>query len=253
MKNPWSILVFLLSGFSVTLNAQTTPPTAECFDVVYLRDGSNYRGRILETHPDGGITFETWSNQVMNFLPKQVTKVKQNCPCSQPIYENPAQKWYNASRLGVMPGSSQLSSSYRNDNVLGVSLLHTTGYQFSRWVGAGLGIGFEDYGGNTPFSYPIFAEFRSYLSAPRRISPYAAVSGGWAATNKTVNNSSNDMWRGGLLGKFELGLVCGNHFTVHSGLSFQALERQWTNDWNQNSGIDQYLFQRLVFGLGLRW
>ena len=252
MRYLLGFFIILFSGFCVPIFAQTQPD-AECYDVVYLRDGSNYRGRILEMHPDGGMAFETWNNHVMNLLPKQVTKVKQHCPRSQPIYESPAQKWYNASRLGIMPGTSDVSHSYENDNVLGVSLMHTAGYQFSQWVGAGLGIGFESYGGYIPFSYPIFAEFRSYLSAPRRISPYAAVSGGWAATNKSVENAFNETWSGGLMGKFELGLVCGNHFTVHSGLSFQSMERHWANDWNQSSGTDQFLFQRLVFGLGLRW
>lgn len=231
-----------------------TQATAECYDVVYLRDGSNYRGRILEIHPDGGMAFETWNKHVLNLLPKQITKVKQNCPCGEPVFEGPAQKWYNATRLGLMPGTSEYSSSFDTDNVLGAGILHTTGFQFSKWAGAGVGLGFEYYGGYTPFVYPFFAEFRSYLSAPKRISPYAAISGGWAATNKTDKNAfENETWRGGMLGKLELGLVCGNHFTLHSGLSFQAMERSWTNDWNQNSGKDQILLQRLVFGLGLRW
>ena len=160
----------------------------------------------------------------------------------------PVKSMYMVSRLSTMPGSN-------GDLVYGWGLLHSAGYQFNRILGAGGGVGFEIYGGNTPISFPVFAEMRTYLGKPKKVSPFAVWAGGWGFVNNGSNDGDEgaDVWKGGLMGKFQLGLLFGNHFTVHSGLSVQAMERQWTNAWNQGFGTDNLLMQRLELGVGLSW
>lgn len=164
----------------------------------------------------------------------------------------PVKSMYMVSRLSTMPGSSWQAGG---GLVYGWGLLHSVGYQFNKVLGTGAGAGFELYGSGMPISFPVFAEIRTYLGKPQKVSPFAAWAGGWGFVNNGSNDGDEgeDVWKGGWMGKFQIGLLFGNHFTVHSGLSVQAMERQWTNVWNQGFGTDNLLMQRLEFGVGLSW
>lgn len=227
---------------------QKQPP---CRDVLVLRDGSVYRGTITAYQHDGELEMTTWSGGKITVASKNVRKVKQQCSDEANSVAARAKGgfrekgWYNAPRL----------ATYWADQQSGVGLQYSTGMQFNRMLGAGIGVGIEklsDYYSYDVASFPIFAEARGYLT-DKNIAPFYALGYGWALTRKGEDGDfegSIDQWKGGLLSQWQIGLRIGDFFTVHTGLRFQRKTRSWSRWWG-TQGEDRIFQKRFEFGLGI--
>lgn len=81
-------------------------------------------------------------------------------PCHE-IYAFREHGIYHVTSASVLPGIS-----YHNETQWGVGLNYNIGYQWNRWIGAGLGIGLENYAvtaGNGSLVFPFYAEARGYF------------------------------------------------------------------------------------------
>ncbi|MBV6438547.1 MAG: hypothetical protein EPGJADBJ_00171 [Saprospiraceae bacterium] len=244
------LLVFNLLLAFAPLPAQQN--SGDCTDIVYLRNGSEFRGKIIEYAPGGNLVLVTWSGVNMTVPADNVKRIVQRCKedkRQKGIYDFRERGLYNATRLGVLAGET-----YYRDNTSGYSLCHSLGWMFRRWMGAGIGGGVEifDPGGYEAATYPIFAEVRGYLLA-KNIAPFYTVGGGWAFTGKNGDEQQGftEDWKGGWMTKIQFGYRLGNHFTLHGGLSLQKKIRNWQSVWGNDRGQDRILHKRLEVGIGV--
>lgn len=249
MKTLRTLFVFNLLFAAVAVFAQQK---TDCVDIVRLRDGSEFRGRITAHTPGEGLTIVTWSGLTLQVAASSIKHIKQRCKdtgLSKP-YDFKERGLYNATRFATLVGDD-----YFGQNSKGFSLSHSTGWMFNRWLGVGIGAGVETYDPETSdiATYPIFAELRGYFFA-KNVSPFYVVSGGWAFAGKNSNDNSNyiETSKGGWLAKAQLGYRFGNHFTLHCGLSLQKNTVDWQSFfWNGERGRDRILHKRLELGVGV--
>lgn len=251
MKTLFTLFAFCLFSSASSLLAQQNPD--DCQDIVYLRGGSEYRGKITEYAPGGNLVIVTWNGVTMTVPADNVKRVVQRCKESrrrQPRdYDFKERGLYNATRLGVLVGQT-----YVGEKATGASLYHSIGWMFNRWIGAGIGGGVETFspdGFEAP-SYPIFVEARGYF-LEKNVTPFYTIGAGWAFTGKNAGSQwgYTDNWSGGWLAKMQIGYRLGNHFTMHGGLSFQKKTRDWRSTWGGEWGKDRILHKRLELGIGV--
>jgi hypothetical protein len=231
-----------------------------CRDVVRVRGGSVYTGRVLHHNDQGMLVIQTWSGTEARIPVSDVRRVVQRCdddvarrmPLAQKPYAFPERGWYSATRAGVLVASGEGES--------GPGLQHSMGFRFNRWLSAGLGLGLENFSpGNVSTTYPVFAEIRGYM-LPRNLSPYYALGAGWGFSDR--RNMSDfeggvSRWEGGWMAQGELGYRVGNHFLMYLGLRFQRQYRHFENPWgwwsngNGDRGTERHLRKRLQIGIGI--
>lgn len=248
-------------GSTSRLFGQTaTPVDSNCVDLIYLKNGSLFRGKIVEYKPGESLTVQTLSGLKLWFEDKQVRKIVQDCPKVRPAKTHTARQYsfrergiYNATRIGLLLGDAHWGQSAK-----GGFFQHTTGWQFSRMLGAGIGVGAENFTIDTDdaATYPVFAEARGYF-LPQKVSPYFSLAGGYAFAGKVRNNPDNwsnkvtDDWQGGWMARGNLGYRLGNHFTLDIGIRLQRKTRLWTARWGSNeTGRDRILHKRLEVSAG---
>jgi hypothetical protein len=226
-----------------------------CTDVVYLKGGSIFRGRITEYQPDGPLTIQTWNGLTMTVTHANVQRIVQECKRGR----RPAREYsfrehglYNATRLSVLAGRT-----YFGENTAGYSFSHSTGWMFDRRIGAGIGAGAEIFSPDAlgVNSFPVFAEIRGYALA-RHVTPFYSAGFGWGfvGKNETGQPGSTDRWDGGWMAKMQIGYRFGNHITVQGGLSLQKVVRHWQSfwgGWGGETGTDRILHKRIEFGIGV--
>ena len=237
------------------LKAQDTP---DCTDWLYLKNGSVFSGTIQSYTPGAEIHFKTWNNLDLRFDDSNVKRIVQRCKetgtgnAAQPkVYDFKERGWYHHTRLTFLPGRTY---GYYGGS-MGIALQHSSGYQWNRWFGTGLGIGGEVFNlDGDVATYPIYAEIRGYLTA-KRTAPYYAVSAGWAFADNSGDQQrtwgQTSHYKGGFMGDVQIGYRIGNHFTIHTGLRLQRKTRDWASLWNAENGTDRILHRRLELGFGL--
>ncbi len=252
----WLLLAVLAPWL---LRAQQPDPAESCTDLVYMKDGSVYRGKLIEHPLDGPLVLQTWSGLTVHLPAKKIRRVVQRCPDASLKIRATAPKpysfkergWYNATQLSYLAGNT-----WQGGAATGFSLHNSTGYSFNRWIGVGVGAGVDAYSPYLPFinqtTYPLFLETRGYLLA-KNVSPFYNLSAGWgfAGGGTTDRPGYEDQWQGGWLAKALIGYRVGNHFSLFGGLRFQRQYRNWTSTWDQSYGQDRILHQRFELGFGL--
>ena len=245
----------LLSLFILTTSlcfAQESPDS--CFDYVYLKNGSIYRGSITEFGDEGRIKMKTWNGHELAFNGKVVKKVVQRCKgqnagFKMKPYDFRERGWYHHTRVGTLCGMH-----YQDWVSIGFGIQHSSGYQLNRLLGIGVGLGAERFmvGDNDANTYPLFAEARGYL-LPQRITPYFEAGLGWAFAQRTGSErwGYTDQYSGGLMAQAKLGYRFGNHMTASLGLRFQQKERTWESINDGSFGTDKILHQRIEVGVGM--
>lgn len=255
------ISFFLASQWS--LHAQ-----AVLEDVVYLKNGSVVRGKILEYKPAENIKIEIFGGSVLVYPATEVVEIKKEESKTQPNtnintntytsdypkreLHNPEKGWYHYSsgKLGVgMSAMSQVAIS--------IGAYHSSGYHFNRKVGLGLGVGIERNGAFNML--PVYVDFRGYMmktSASMFYSlgvGYNAVlpsNGGWAWGEITKSS-------GGYYIHPALGVRFSSRNRVHTVIDFGCTiqsafntERRWTEwIWDPDTGMSQEVEQTAIMQL----
>ncbi len=252
-------LLFFTALLPLIGQAQQPAQHEGCTDIVYLRDGSIYRGKVIEQTLEGPLVIQTWSGMTLHLSQKKVRRVIQKCPdtgsarniAAPKPYSFQERGWFNATQLSYLAGNT-----WRGGVATGYSLHNITGYAFSRWIGVGLGIGVDTYSPylhniNQP-TYPVFVEARGYFLA-KPVTPFYAAGAGWgfAGGGAEDRQGFTENWEGGWLAQLQLGYRMGNNFCMYGGLRFQRQNRDWTNIWDFSYGKDRILHQRFELGFGL--
>lgn len=245
-------LLFLLplQGFSQSQQED------ECWDYVYMKNGSVFRGNITKLEQGGQIAITTWNGHHVFFDETSVRKIIQKCKDEKQVkvqkertYTFKERGIYHHFRLGTLNGID-----YYSDFTQGFLFQHASGYQFNKNIGVGIGIGAErfilfDRDSNT---FPIFVEARGYLLS-ERFTPFYALGVGYSLVdnrNNTENWGFEDTYTGGPMLQALFGYRMGNHFTLQCGLRYQKKTRDWISTNNGTYGRDKILFRRIEIGFG---
>lgn len=245
INNMRNALLMLSIALSLTATAQDS---LKCRDILWMRSGDRFQGKLLSYQPNGELHFQTWNGTDIWTRTESVRRITQHCG-ERRRYHFRERGWYHATR-----GSVTFGRDYYGYAAGGLSLLHSSGYSLERRLGFGLGFGLENYAMDDvgPVSYPIFAEARGYTRA-KSVSPFYAVGlgGAFAGRAETGWNLEESDWRGGWMALAQTGVRFGNHFTLHVGLRFQRMSRSWVSSWNGSRGDDRILYRRAELGIGI--
>lgn len=247
-----------LTGWAMALClpfAAMAQETYPCVDVVRLVSGHVFRGKIIKYQPSDSLHMETFGGAVLHIPDSKIQHIAQRCR-KQRVRGAAPPKPYNFRERGLYNATRAAALVAADD--LDFSLQHSTGYQFNRWVGLGLGIGVENLSYRdleTVPTYPVFLEIRGYLSA-QNLSPFYAVGGGWAFKGSEPDEETSgwwavrDTWKAGWLAQAQVGYRIGNHITAHIGVRLQHKSRTWQRNDN-TTGLDLMLHKRMEIGVGI--
>ncbi len=188
----------------------------------------------------------------------QIKRITQHCKDDKTRHSAPKpynfkeKGWYHHTRAGALVGQA-----YYGENKQGVLFQHSSGWQFQRLLGIGLGLGIDyfDPKGNDAVTYPIFAELQGFL-LPKNVTPFYNIGAGWAFTGRNSGEErwgKIDRWKGSWMAQAAIGYRIGRHFTVQTGIRLQHKRRVWTSVWGPESdfGEDRILHKRLIVAIGM--
>jgi len=238
----------------------------ELTDVVYLKDGSVLKGLIVNYEQGATLTFKLQNGEEIVIIDTEIARIVQDVrePKStsydelmngkvkakpkEQVYEFRERGFYNVMMLG------SLNTRAGNEFKMGVSFHNVSGFQFSRWLGIGLGVGIETYGtDDAEVIYPVFAEFRGYLNKKIK-APYYTLGAGYGFMTTNEKEFITEA-RGGWMLHPAIGLRFNgkkhNNLTADIGYKFQRAYFRRDFTFNGDIEIRDVLYQRLIIRVGL--
>lgn len=253
LRNMVFILALLIGN---QLNAQSSDKFVRT-DVVYLRNGSIFRGQIESYEHGKELRLRIDENQVVVFKAKNIKKIVQEADeaekiisekAIQKIYAFREQGVYFHSSLGYI-GGNNLFGEYIN----AFNVHAQAGYQFSRLIGAGIGAGVDFYNIGLGSILPVYGTARGYLKKSN-VSPYYQLAAGYGFPIHNPNNGFTDS-KGGYYLAPELGFRFGGsseaNLTVGMGLTWQKAAYTTTFGDTISKNVDNYTFRRFNLKIGL--
>ena len=146
-------------------------------DIVTLRNGSVYRGTIMEKIPTQHVMLKTLDGRVKIFPTDEVKSARMNVKAKVPnraLREpiTPKAGYFNNTDFGLLFGVRPWGGIGVRP---GVNMIN--GYQFDRFS-LGAGVGMASF--NSEHYVPVFLDSRVYLRKNDQTSPYLALQGGYA-------------------------------------------------------------------------
>lgn len=223
-------------------------------DVVYLKNGSVVRGKILEYKPAENIRIEILGGSVLVYPAGEVVEIRkeeskvqpQPQPQPQPTRErddrpkHTFEKGWSHFTVGKLGGGV----STWNTPILVAGFYHSSGYHFSRAFSVGLGLGMERNGAFNMI--PVGVDLRGYMMKTST-SMYYSFATGYAAVLPSAGSSW--LWgeikssSGGYYAHPALGVRFGSRNRVHTVLDFGIAAygifniKQMVWDWE--TGMEQ--------------
>ncbi len=254
MKTIHALLLLLALSFIVpqSLQAQT-----EQLDVIYLKNGSIYKGKITEYNPGQNYVIRTTDGVMVRIYISNIDHITTgDTPATEQI-RRPEETSPTPSARSYDPSErrpSRRSFVYRDKGyffqghlMVGgfeAGLHFVNGYKFNRWAYLGLGVGFDavlfaipgnvDYMG---FHFPVFLYYSGDI-LKRRITPFYAAEIGYAFHSgknglPVFGNSNNAHDLGGIMGGFGLGVRFFTRGKAYINLSFNLDVKNPTNRYDQ--------------------
>lgn len=239
-------------------------------DVIYLKDGTAYWGTIIDEGVSSRVMIRLSGGNVVVVEGRDIERIERGkkdtnkltpkkkkaepekksskLPKAPREYAFEEKGLYHATSIGALMGKEE------NSNPMGLAIHHTTGYLFNRWIGAGLGIGFDHYAtGGTESVLPVFGELRGYLSK-KKIAPFYAISGGYGFALRRIQKDIEDA-EGGWMFHPAFGLRIGadkrkNAF-IDIGYRFQRARYTTLFPFSGDVQIREYQYRRLTLRLGM--
>ncbi len=242
--NPiFSVLLFV-AFFCPALQAQKN-----ALDVVYLKNGSIIRGKLVSQGNDS-IKIETCCRNLFVFSNSEVMRLTFE-PSSGTIRmnsESNSQKgFYSYSTIGLLAGKSEVMDAP------GISLNSFVGYGFTNSAAIALGLGYEVL--HTDI-IPLKLGFK-YELTQRDNSPVIMFSAGYSfpLDEEKKEEYINYTYNGGLNAGIDIG-ICSYRsahraFTITIGYQYQRLTEKVSNEyWYNQTEINTYDFNKLAIRIG---
>jgi hypothetical protein len=243
------LLILFLYGTGICCAQQVSQ---RCTDKVILTSGTIWIGQIVQYENGGQVRMRTESGLDITIPEPTIKRIIQRCGRAREAFvARDEPRWYHATRFSALPGRH-----FNEENALGFSVQHSSGWMWKRLLGFGAGVGMDIFtpDGEQMATYPVFAEIRGY-GPPRRISLWYSLAGGWGfpvkKSSETTNNWVNSNWNGGLFFAPTVGYRVGNYFTIHAGLRFQQKTYQWAARNELSWGTYHVWNRRFEIGVGV--
>lgn len=271
-----------------TENWRAVLPVAEeekVVSTVTLNEGTVYQGIIKSYSPEGEIQIRLKTGTQISlmdtevkeityemprpkrgseYLPEKVATDKPTFERRKPVYEFKEEGWFNTTSFAFSFGKREqeevpffnpgFEEYYVTQSAVGFNIQHIVGYQFSRMLGAGLGVSFDAYDLEDSESVlSVFGHYRGYLSKSI-VAPYLGLNAGYgfALTNKSQGVKTAE---GGWMFHPEVGLRLGatakSNFTIALGYRFQDAYYVQERLFNGDIEYRNVTYQRFLFSLGL--
>lgn len=254
MKTQITLLFFLLTGL---LSAQAQDAPLE--DVVYLRNGSQLRGTLLENRPGGAVKIQLLGGSIFVLEQGEVDSIAKAPRFVDPKSILPLQRkktgWWNASTMGLNFG--QTAGGYNNTGTVGIAVHNVTGYFIHPAIGIGLGAGFDYYDSYYSPMVPLYLQVEG-MWIREGPTPYYFASGGYGLS---LSGEQQNGWGytrhedGGLFWQAGLGIRLFTQRDLHFVLqvAYRQQHRTITERYDWNNSVQELSITqpRLVFSWGI--
>lgn len=135
-------------------------------DVVYLKNGSIVKGKILMVDPDHYVKLKTRDNNIWVFEMAKVDSISHPVKVNTPIRTG----YYNLTEFGVLAGSTNNAKSAP------FTLMNVNNWQFANGFAAGIGVGVHFF--NETY-LPVVADFRYFIRKQGPL-PFVSLQAGYS-------------------------------------------------------------------------
>ena len=261
---------FLLAAFFLvaTFSSLSVSAQDDREDVVYLKNGSIYRGIIVEQVPGESINIETIGGNVFHVVIGDIVKITKEkkvlpatpAPAPAPQETYGRDRFYSHYHHAMCDSSGKREFHFRKrgyfntvqvlfDNLEG-GVRMVNGYKFGRLGYLGIGIGadflFKDMHGHADYSgvyLPLYLHYGGDI-LKRRITPFYSIEAGYAmrlnpnnnndfmgSGNIFTTNSNITSVKGGLMGGVGFGVKLYSRHKIFISLSAHANFKQAENTY----------------------
>jgi len=255
------LIGFLLSPGFLSAQKEAAP------DTIVLKSGGIIVGKIWKYNMRKGVLMQHEDGHLMEIAADHVARVtlqsgdsKAKEPKDKDISVRIGGKPYAFREKGfyyTVSGGALFGQTPQNDQGLGFGLHATSGYLFHHLLGAGIGLGFDNYsvtGYDGRQVMPIFGEVRGYLTKGNR-APYYTLQAGYGFAFKEEERGVHEA-NGGMLLHPALGLRLGAredvNFSFDIGYRFQRVTQvREFNPWSNETQEERIWYKRFALRLGL--
>ncbi len=250
MKNKIALYTFLFSlAFLFSFHPVSAQTNTQ--DVIYLKDGSIYRGQISGTTTDGSIKLLTHDNNLIVFNKSQIDSMKQESfkGKNYSTLNIKSKGVFSITSVGLMAGENGTGGLFETVN----------GYRFNHFlaIGGGVGIEYSDV-----VLMPLYFSLRSDLFSGKA-TPFIHADCGY---NFMVGQRNNNYYfyyedpdlttnHGGLNVGAGVGVKINTRGDFAFMISWAYKFEQWTRDYDYMDTHNHYdyEYQRMVLKVGLEF
>lgn len=246
--------IILITLFLAPLTAAWTQiETSEDLMVVYLKDGSQIEGYVTKWDYQTSLFMKTTGGSIFEFPADKIDKVVQRSLVninSGPSYTfNESGQYYSWRVQGIIGNDGA-----RQKETPGYGFSFLAGYRLNRFLGAGIGIGYDKFVNDTAEEViPVFAEISGF-GIPKNTSVSYSLGIGYSFARDNVEAGIVDA-KGGLLIYPAVGLRFGEgklKYTIDLGYKFQKTQFTFRNVWEGSTLHEQRLtYKRLTLRFGI--
>ena len=235
-------------------------------DSLQLQDGSWRTGRVNHFTQGGKVTLENVRGFVQSYRMKDIRQLMVHLPdnqqekaikskdrpgkerCEKP-YAFREHGFYGITYAGTINGIG-----YNSEMQIGLSLQQVTGFQWNRMLGAGIGVGVENFSvgnANGPLVLPVYAEARGYFLQKNTTPLNVGYGFAFKDEDQRILKAQGGWLVHPAIG-FRMGARDGVNFLFDVGYKFQHLTL--TRDFTQGSRdyqVQNLLYKRFSVRLGL--
>ncbi len=250
------LLLFLFLGKWNLATAQTPS-----IDVVTMKDGKIYKGKILSYTPGQQLVFQQDDGQRLELQDVDISKILQGTQQGNEATENKPTSKQNglpSAKTRGLYGSSMLSFALGGSDseglALGAGFSQVIGYQITKAFGVGVGFGVDNYSRRGDTVYPLFAEVRNFLPSKSNTGNFYLTAGGGYSLAFPRESLEITSAKGGPMGQFAIGYraatIEGIDIFVDLGAKFQSahFERMLHNGDFEERDVE---FRRMVIRVGI--
>lgn len=228
----------------------------QSLDVLYLKGGEVMKGMVMEYVSGDHLTILVHGNKI-DFSGENLDKINRVKLFERGHYQKEKGSWHEF-YFGLMTGKAGEYSS--NENHISLELIN--GYRFNRFLGLGLGTGYQSYTGID--AVPVFLSITGDILTDR-ITPYYFINAGYG-----FGIDRSDEWenytkvKGGLMYnpgigfKFRLKKMYISSSVAYRFQQAQFISEQEVYSFNDFIGSSRFLpqertrkFNRLEFKIGI--
>lgn len=233
----------LLSLMAIGLCAQIN------YDIIFLKDGSIYRGHVSEYLPNDHVTMKLMDDRIITVQSEQIMKMTVGKDVVvRKRFDVKSKGYFHNSLLGLQFGNA---GHYITTATFAYNTVN--GYRINNHH-MGLGLGIEHHIGN--WYVPLYADY-SFHFLKGRTSPVLGINGGFMLPLRNEFRGQNDYSKGNFIGG-RVGVVAYSnpHFAILVNLTYRYINlngseyvnQPWWGEWQAVTGAAELHRVGLMLG-----